>query len=107
MPIDLALAYAGAGRNADARKQAQRAVELYRHDAIWRPWAEQAQIQVDAMAGDRDAGIPTIELLLKAAGRRDAGELRLDPAWDPFRGDPRFEKLAAATIASRPPAAPR
>lgn len=107
IPVDLALAYAGAGRNADARKQAQRAIELYANDAIWRPWAEQARIQVDAMAGERDAGIPVIELLLKEPGGPTPAQLRLDPAWDAFRGDPRFEKLAAATVPARRVAAPQ
>jgi TolB-like protein/Flp pilus assembly protein TadD len=107
VPVDLAFAYAGAGRNEDARKQAQRAVELYSNDAIFRPWAERTQIQVAAMAGDRDSGIPGIELLLKEPGGPTPAELRFDPAWDPFRGDPRFEKLAAATAPSRPAAAPQ
>lgn len=107
IPIDIAFAYAGAGRNADARKQAQRAVELYSNDAIFRPWAERTQIQVAAMAGDRDSGIPGIELLLKEPGGTTPAELRTDPAWDPFRGDPRFEKLAAASATPRPVAAPQ
>jgi len=108
VPVDLAFAYAGAGRNADAKKQAQHAVELYSSDGIFRPWAEQTQIQVAAMAGDRDSGIPGIELLLKEPGGPTPAILRLDPTWDSFRGDPRFEKLAAATPApSRPVAAPR
>ena len=107
VPIDLAFAYAGAGRNADARKQAARAVELYSNDAIFRPWAEQTQIQVAAMTGDRDSGIPGIELLLKEPGGVTPAALRLDPSWDAFRGDPRFEKLAAADTLSRPPAAPQ
>jgi TolB-like protein/Flp pilus assembly protein TadD len=107
IPADLAFAYAGAGRNTDARKQAARAVELYSNDAIWRPWAEQTQIQVAAMAGDRDSGIPGVELLLKEPGGVTAATLRLDPAWDSFRGDPRFEKLAAAQASSRPIAAPQ
>jgi len=108
VPIDLAFAYAGAGRNADAKKQAQRAVELYSSDGIFRPWAEQTQIQVAAMAGERDAGIPGIELLLKEPGGPTPAILRLDPTWDSFRGDPRFEKLAAASPApSRPVAAPQ
>ena len=107
VPADLAFAYAGAGRNEDARKQAQRAVELYSNDAIFRPWAERTQILVAAMAGDRDSGIPGIELLLKEPGGPTPAELRIDPSWDPFRGDPRFEKLAAANLPSRPVAAPR
>lgn len=107
VPVDLAFAYAGAGRNEDARKQAQRAVELYSNDAIFRPWAERTQILVAAMAGDRDSGIPGIELLLKEPGGPTPAELRIDPSWDPFRGDPRFEKLAAANLPSRPVAAPR
>ena len=53
VPADLAFAYAGAGRNEDARKQAQRAVELYSNDAIFRPWAERTQILVAAMAASR------------------------------------------------------
>jgi tetratricopeptide (TPR) repeat protein len=107
VPVDLAFAYAGAGRNEDARKQAQRAVELYSNDAIFRPWAERTQIQVAAMAGDRDSGIPGIELLLREPGGPTPAELRTDPSWDPFRGDPRFEKLAAASAPSRRAAAPQ
>jgi hypothetical protein len=108
VPVDLAFLYAGAGRNADAKKQAQRAIELYSTDGIFRPSAEQTQIQVAAMAGDRDSGIPGIELLLKEPSGPTPALLRLDPAWDSFRGDPRFEKLAAATGAtSRAVAAPQ
>ncbi|HJT99270.1 MAG TPA: hypothetical protein VJ696_13215 [Rhodanobacteraceae bacterium] len=102
VPVDLAMAYAGAGRGEDARKQARRAIELYANDAIWRPWAEQTGIQVDAMAGDRDAGIATIELLLTVPSGVTPAVLRLDPSWDTFRGDPRFEKLAAAAAPAMP-----
>jgi TolB-like protein/Flp pilus assembly protein TadD len=107
VPVDLALAYAGAGRNEDAKKQARRAIELYANDALWRPWAEQTRVLVEAMAGDRDAGIPTIELLLKEPSGVTAATLRLDPGWDVFRGDPRFEKLAATDAPARTAAAPQ
>ena len=59
------------------------------------------------MAGDRDSGIPGIELLLKEPSGPTPAELRTDPSWDPFRGDPRFEKLAAANVPSRRAAAPQ
>ena len=94
VPVDRALALAGVGRNDEALKQAHHAVDLYSNDAIWRPYAEATLIQVQGMAGDRDA-VSGLETLLKQPGGPTPAQLRLDPVWDSFRGDPRFEKLAA------------
>jgi TolB-like protein/cytochrome c-type biogenesis protein CcmH/NrfG len=94
-PINLALAYAGAGNLPAALKQAQHAVELYRTDAIQLPVAEAALIQIKSLAGDRATAIASIEPLLKKAGAPTLALLRLDPWWDSLRGDPQFDKLVA------------
>jgi hypothetical protein len=68
---------------------------LYANDAIWRPYAEATLLQVQGIAGDRDAAVSGLETLLRQSAGPTPAQLRLDPMWDSFRGDPRFEKLAA------------
>ena len=92
-PIMLALAYAGAGQQKAALEQAQRAVELYRSDAIYRPLAELALAQVQALGGDHAPAIAGLEQSLKVPGGVTVAQLRLNPAWDPLRSDPRFQAL--------------
>ena len=95
VPVDRALALAGTGRKDEALKQARHAVDLYANDAIWRPYAEATLIQVQGMTGDREAALSGLETLLKQTAGPTSAQLRLDPMWDSFRGDPHFEKLAA------------
>ena len=92
-PITLALAYAGAGQQKAALDQARRAIELYRSDAINRPLAELALAQAQALNGDHAAAIAGLEQSLKVPAGVTVAQLRLDPAWDPLRGDPRFQAL--------------
>jgi hypothetical protein len=37
-----------------------------------------------------------LEALVKKPGCHTYGDFRLNPMWDPLRGDPRFEKIVAS-----------
>ena len=45
------------------------------------------------VAGEHAAALDEIELLLSVPSRLSRPLLRLDPAWEPLRGDPRFERI--------------
>ncbi len=49
-----------------------------------------------AQVGERDLAIEQLKTLAKIPAGASYGELRLDPFWDPLRGDPRFEKIVAS-----------
>jgi TolB-like protein/cytochrome c-type biogenesis protein CcmH/NrfG len=93
VPVTLAEAYARAGKQAAALRQAQRAVELFGNDAIQGPLARQALAEVQMIGGEHDAAVATLEPLLNVASGVTPAQLRLDPVWDPLRGNPRFEAL--------------
>jgi len=106
-PITLAFAYAGAGQPQAALLEAQRAVDLYRNDAIHLPQAEIALAQLQTLVGDRDAAIAALPHLLEVLGGLTPALLRVDPFWDSLRDDPRFQKLivdgeAAMSRSSQP-----
>ena len=50
---------------------------------------------VEVLVGDKNRAIPRLQRLLEIPYQscHYAGLLRLDPHWDPLRGDPAFQKL--------------
>jgi len=46
-----------------------------------------------ARVGETDLALEQLEVLTKTPGGPSYGELRLNPMWDPLRGNPRFEKI--------------
>ena len=93
LPCYLALAYAGVGDKEKALQQAQRALADYKDDVLSRPFAEQVVAQIQARFGDSDSAIAALPHLLEAPGGLTRANLRINPMWDPLRGDPRFQKL--------------
>ena len=49
-----------------------------------------------AWTGERELALGQLEALTKTPGPHTYGNLRLNPMWDPLRGDPRFEKIVAS-----------
>ena len=46
-----------------------------------------------AWAGETELALEQLEAVTKIPGGPSYGELRLNPMWDPLRGNPRFEKI--------------
>jgi TolB-like protein/Flp pilus assembly protein TadD/predicted Ser/Thr protein kinase len=91
--IDAAL-----GRKEEALREGRRALELA-------PIAKDSLGGVDvlyfyavicAWTGERDLAIKQLETLAKIPAGPSYGDIRLNPNWDPLRGDPRFEKIVAS-----------
>ena len=47
----------------------------------------------NTMVGEADTAVSRLEYLLSIPGWLTPAWLRIDPAWDPLRGHPRFQKL--------------
>ena len=91
----LGIAWAGLGRKDEAIAEGKKAVDLlpvtreafrgYRH--------EHDLARIYTMVGEADTAVSRLEYLLSIPGWLTPAWLRVDPAWDPLRGNPRFERL--------------
>jgi TolB-like protein/Tfp pilus assembly protein PilF len=94
----LGLIDAALGRKEEALWKGRRALELA-------PIARDSMDAADALyfyavictwTGEYDLAIEQLKTLAKIPAGVFYGDLRLNPYWDPLRGDPRFEKIVAS-----------
>ncbi len=92
--IALSLAYAGLGRRAEAIREARQAIAIAPlvTDNVRATAAMGGAIEVFAQLGEHDAALELLELLLAIPAGREVSVplLKIDPMFDPLRGDPRF-----------------
>jgi TolB-like protein/class 3 adenylate cyclase len=93
----LSLVHAFLGEKDAAIREAERAITLLpsAKDAVDGPSFEEQLAFVEALVGDKNRAISTLQHLLEIpySDCLTPALLRLDPKWDPLRGDPRFQKL--------------
>jgi TolB-like protein/Flp pilus assembly protein TadD len=93
----LGRAYAGLDRRNDAVREGAKAIELLpvSQDAFDGTFYLHQFAEIQARVGNTDEALSAIRQLLdlSAGLMMSPALLRLDPAWDPIRSDPRFRKL--------------
>ena len=94
------------GRNAEAIAAARRASEVMSvaKDAYFSAYTLAGLAEVEAHAGAKDDAFKLVEqLLAMPAGEvMSVTRLKLDPVWDPLRGDPRFQALLTKSAVAPP-----
>ena len=89
---------AGLGRKTDAINEGKRACELLpvTKDSWDGPIYVSNLALIYVWVGEKDKALELLSNSVKRPGGLSYGALKLDPTWDPLRGDPRFERLLAS-----------
>jgi serine/threonine-protein kinase len=92
---ELGAVLAGLGEKEEAINQGKKAVELLpeSEDAFAGPYSTAALAEIYAWVGEPDEAFRLLDHLLTVPNGLTVPTLKLDPAWDPLRDDPRFQAL--------------
>jgi len=95
---DLGLIDAALGRKEEALREGRRAMELASSvkNSSTEPYVKMCFAIICTWTDERELALGQLEAFTKAPGSYTYGDLRLNPMWDPLRGDPRFEKIVAS-----------
>jgi hypothetical protein len=94
----LGLIDAGLGRKEDALRESRRAVELLpiERDSLTGADLIIVSAIICAWTGENDLAFQQLAIATRNSRLVSYGQLKLNPFWDPLRGDPRFEKIVAS-----------
>ena len=94
--LGLALAYLG--RKDEAIREGERGAALVpvSKDGHQGPYYQHQLVRIYVLAGEPEKAIDHLEPLLKMPYFLSVPWLKIDPNFDPLRGNPRFQKLVAA-----------
>jgi TolB-like protein/Flp pilus assembly protein TadD len=100
----LGLIDASLGRKEEALREGRRAVELLppTKDALNGTEILYFYAVICAWTGESDQAIDHLKTLATLQAGVSYGEIRLDPFWDPLRGDPHFEQIVASLAPKEP-----
>ena len=100
----LAQADAGLGKKDEALGEARRAVELMpmSRDAYDAPLVLEGLARVYTWTGEKERAIDILHQLLAVPGYLTLGYLRVDPAWEPLRSEPKFKALISSNASVFP-----
>jgi tetratricopeptide (TPR) repeat protein len=92
--LGLSLAYLG--RKAEAIREGERGVAITpiaRDAANFGPYLQHQLARIYMLTGEPDKALDALEPLLKIPYVLSPGWLKIDPNFEPLRGNPRFERL--------------
>ena len=86
------------GKKEEALSEGQRAIEMLPivKNSTSDGYVKRYFVMACAWAGERELALEHLEVVARIPGGPSYGDLRLNPMWDPLRGDPRFEKIVAS-----------
>jgi tetratricopeptide (TPR) repeat protein len=95
--VGLGLALAYLGRREEAIREGERGVALdpVAKDALDGPYFQHALARIYILVGEPEKALDQLEPLLKTPNFLSPGWLKIDPNFDPLRGNPRFQKLVS------------
>jgi len=68
----------------------------YAKDKLYGTWNEQQLALIYTRVGEPEKALDRLEPILRLPSFLSSGWLKIDPAFDPLRSNPRFEKLVNA-----------
>ncbi len=83
------------GKKEQALSEGRRAIEMLPivKNLTTDGYVKRYFAMICAWAGEHELALEHLEAVARIPGGPSYGDLRLNPMWDPLRGDPRFEKI--------------